>query len=95
MLKKSTKEILIKDLIEIKALLVREFDNSQVPFAKGGALDQFYLTKALEFQRNAILYDSLLNIGGIDEGADPDKTSPLEKIALEITDIRSAIESHN
>lgn len=93
MLKKSSKKILFNDLIEIKNMLQTLLSNGG-PTKKDGEVDRFYLEKAIEFQRNLILYDSLLNVGGIDGDADPEKTAPLEKIAIELSDIKSAIESH-
>lgn len=61
MLTKTTKEILLKDLLETKQLLVDAFDEKEVPFVKGGSIDQFFTAKALEFQRNVILYETLKN----------------------------------
>ncbi|MEY8761904.1 hypothetical protein [Chryseobacterium tongliaoense] len=39
------------------------------------------------------MYDSLLNVGGIDDDADPEKAAPLEKIAIELMNIKSVIEN--
>lgn len=61
MLTEETKEILMKDLLETKQMLIDAFDDKEVPFVKGGAIDQFFTAKALEFQRNMILYETLKN----------------------------------
>lgn len=92
MLKKTTKEILLQDLIETKQMLVNTFDDKEVPFIKGGAIDQFYTSKALEFQRNIILYDSMMGSGFLeDEEEMESKVSPLEKIAVDLGDIKSKL----
>jgi len=94
MLKKSTKEFLMQDLLDTKQMLINHFDDKDVPFIKGGAIDQFYTSKALEFQRNAILYDSILNsVCELDNG-DECKIAPLEKIAVGLMDLSSSIENH-
>ncbi|WP_027388075.1 hypothetical protein [Chryseobacterium gregarium] len=96
MLKKSTREILLEDLLETKQLLVDTFDDRTVPFIKGGAIDQFFTDKALEFQRNVILYDALMNPGAVEdrEGNTSDsKGSALEKIAGELAEIKSRLDS--
>lgn len=92
MIKNITKEILLQDLIETKQLLVDNFDDKDVPFIKGGAIDQFYTSKALEFQRNVILYDSMLGTGVFkDEGEGESEVSPLEQIAMDLADIKSKL----
>lgn len=94
MLKKSTREILLEDLLETKQLLVDAFDDREVPFIKGGAIDQFFTDKALEFQRNVILYDALMNTGARDEsGGHASKGSALEKIAGELAEIKSRLDN--
>lgn len=92
MLKKSTKEILLQDLLETKQLLVDAFDDKEVPFIKGGAIDQFFTGKALEFQRNMILYDSLMNSGKIKDN-ERNTIAPLKKIALDLADIKSKLDN--
>jgi hypothetical protein len=92
MIKKSTREVLLKDLVETKQLLVDTFDDKEIPFVKGGAIDQFFTSKALEFQRNIILYDTLMNSGTIeDEDGNLSSLSPLEKIAVDLAEIKSKL----
>jgi hypothetical protein len=92
MLKKSTKEILLQDLLETKQMLVDAFDDKEVPFIKGGAIDQFFIGKALEFQRNTILYETLMNSGAIEDDVGKiSELSPLEKIAVDLADIKSKL----
>ncbi|MCU7616271.1 hypothetical protein NZ698_03610 [Chryseobacterium sp. PBS4-4] len=92
MLKKTTKEILLKDLLETKQLLVDAFDDKEVPFIKGGAIDQFFTSKALEFQRNIILYDALMGSGAVeDEEGNKSEFSPLQRMAQDVVDIKSKL----
>ena len=92
MLKKTTKEILLQDLLETKQLLVDAFDDKEVPFIKGGAIDQFFTSKALDFQRNIILYNTLMGSGDLeDEDGNRSEVSPLEKIAVDLADIKSKL----
>ncbi|MCW3166897.1 hypothetical protein OMO38_00010 [Chryseobacterium sp. 09-1422] len=87
MLTKTTKEILLKDLLETKQLLVDAFDDKEVPFVKGGAIDQFFTARALEFQRNMILYETLKNSAPKENSTEyTTEYSPVEKIANEIAD---------
>ncbi|KUJ52163.1 hypothetical protein [Chryseobacterium sp. JAH] len=89
---KKTKEILLQDLVETKQLLVDAFDDKEVPFIKGGAIDQFFTSKALEFQRNIILYNTLMGSGDLeDEDGNRSEVSPLEKIAVDLADIKSKL----
>ena len=89
---KKTKEILLQDLVETKQLLVDAFDDKEVPFIKGGAIDQFFTSKALEFQRNIILYNTLMGSGDLeDEDGNRSEVSPLEKIAVYLADIKSKL----
>lgn len=88
MLKKTIKELLLQDLIETKQMLIDAFDDTDVPFIKGGAIDQFFTSKALEFQRNVILYDSISS-GSLEENEEnKSEISPVEKIAKDLTDIK-------
>ncbi|MDY0931103.1 hypothetical protein [Chryseobacterium sp. CFBP8996] len=92
MLKKSTREILLQDLLEIKQLLIDTFDDKEIPLIKGGAIDQFYTGKALEFQRNIILFDTLMGSGVMeDKDANDSKESHLEKIAVDLAEIKSKL----
>lgn len=87
MLTKTTKEILLKDLLETKQLLVDAFDDKEVPFVQGGAIDQFFTARALEFQRNMILYETLKNSAPEENSTEyTTEYSPVEKIANEIAD---------
>lgn len=96
MLKQTTKEILLKDLLETKQLLVDAFDDKEVPFTKGGAIDQFFTSKALEFQRNIILYDTMMGSGAIkDEEGNGSELSPFEKIAVDLADIKSKLDNRS
>ncbi|MCY0976887.1 hypothetical protein PGH12_06940 [Chryseobacterium wangxinyae] len=89
MFKKTIKELLLQDLIETKQMLIDAFDDKDVPFIKGGAIDQFFTSKALEFQRNVIFYNSISS-GSLEENEEnkSEISPPVEKIANDLTDIK-------
>lgn len=89
MIRKTTKEILLKDLLETKQLLVEAFDDKEIPFIKGGAIDQFFIGKALEFQRNVILYDTLMKSDREENFASKYAT---DNIARDLADIKSKLD---
>ncbi len=92
MLKNSTKEILLQDLIQTKQMLVDAFDDKEAPFVKGGSIDQFFTGKALEFQRNIIMYHALLKSQSVDDSeGNISELSPMEKIANDLSDIKSKL----
>ena len=82
---KSTTTAIIDDLEIIVEMLSRKFKTSSIK--SNDTLKEQFLPLAIQVQRNALIYDSLLKVGSFDD--DRDDPSPLEKIAIEIAEIAS------
>lgn len=83
---KSTATAIIDDLTIIMDMLVNKFNNP-ASIKSRESLKAEFLPLAIQVQRNALIYDALLKVGNIDD--DRTEPSPLEKIAIEISELSS------
>lgn len=80
---KSTNEAIIEDLDSILNILINKYNSNSFDSQKG--IKERFLPLAIQIQKNALIYDALLKVGSFDD--DRTEPSPLEKIAMEITEI--------
>lgn len=82
---KSTNEAIIEDLDSIIDILMKKYNSTS--FESVISVKERFLPLAIQVQKNALIYDALLKVGSFDD--DKTEPSPLEKIAIEITEIAS------